>query len=131
MKTVELITKFSEFAAQIETEGASISIGTDPARDTRIVIDEDGYFILREAASWKRVRTSVNVSKVTELRFTDPDNETEGFYVICADDTGFLIDCDEDEIYYCENGAPSGWGNAVEHFRRFPAVQPDAEPEAE
>ena len=129
MKTVEFLSKFEEFCSQLKSAECTVTAGADIRRNTRIVIDEDGYFILREAESWKRVRTSVNVADVTELRFTDSEYEPAGFFIICADDTGLMIDADEDEIYYYEDGAPSGWGSATEHFRRYPFCPPDEETE--
>lgn len=31
------------------------------------------------------------------------------------------------EIYYCEDGKPSGYGTAVEHFSQFPAEDTSAQ----
>lgn len=97
------------------------SYGTDLSVNTEITVDSDGLIWINESAgdyarlSFKRLKTTVNVSKVIEFRGS---LYSKGFYIICDDDTGFELR--DDGIYYYIDGEPSGWGEAYEHFTRFP-----------
>lgn len=125
MTTQEFIENFNKYCEKgFDDVDEPLTIGSDFSIDKRIVIDEAGFVWLREQQSWKRIKTSVNVNNVIEFRRAE--QECWGFYIICSDDTGFNI-CSEGpvadpymEIYYYLDGKPSGWGTAIEHFKRFP-----------
>ena len=103
-------------------------IGTDMRVNTRVVVDEAGWIWVRDAESFKRKRTSVNVQDVVEFRRDDYYTEYGTFYIITTEDNGLEFSIEKGfssqldvEIYYCEDGKLSGYGTAVEHFSQFPA----------
>ena len=60
------------------------------AVNTKITVDDDGFVWIREYESFKRVKTTVNVHDISEFRRDDMDEKC--FYVICNDNTGFMIE---------------------------------------
>lgn len=118
MTVSEFVDTFKEW---VERYGYSdyYTIGTDFGDNFAVLVDEDGYIFMQEYESWRRVKTSVNVKNIVEFRKGFNDQE---FFIICADDTGFSVD--SDGIYFCEEGRPSGWGNAFDYFMQFPVDAP-------
>lgn len=98
-------------------------LGKDMSVNTRLVIDEDGFIWIRDGGSgltWNRVKTNVNVLNIVEFRASDDDYTS--FFVICNDNNGFsfVAEGEAGEIYYYENGEPSGRGTAFDHFSELP-----------
>ena len=120
MKTAEFIENMKKWVER-EKLVDNYSYGTDLSINTEITVDPDGVIWINEGAgnphmcSFRRVKTTVNVSKVVEFMGHEYFNS---FYIICDDDTGFELG--EDGVYYYIDGEPSGWGEAYEHFTRFP-----------
>ena len=115
MKIEEFIEKLSDWCEKT-TNTYDFTIGKDMSVNTKITVDEEGFIWIRAYESFKRVKTTVNVRDINEFRMSDFDEKC--FYVICDDYTGFEVH--DSEFYYCIDGQPSGYGDAVEHFTRFP-----------
>lgn len=84
--------------------------------DGDVIVDDKGFIWINEFESWRRVKTSVNVTNIIAFRKSRYDNT---YYIICSDDTGFMVD-NGTEFYYCIDGRPSGYGSAFNHFMEFP-----------
>ena len=114
MKIDEFVIQCKEWCNK--TRNDSVSVGKDMHVNTKVTVDEDGVIWIRVYDTFKRIKTAVNVCNIIEFRLDDWNDGC--FYIICSDDTGFEV-CDE-EIYYCVDGRPNGWGNVEEYFKRFP-----------
>lgn len=55
-------------------------VGMDMTINSRVVVDDDGWIWVREAESFKRRKTSINVSDVVEFRRDDYYTEYGSFY---------------------------------------------------
>lgn len=86
-------------------------VGMDMTINSRVVVDDDGWIWVREAESFKRRKTSINVSDVVEFRRDDYYTEYGSFYIITAEDDGLEFSIQKGfssaldvEILYCEDG---------------------------
>ena len=108
-------TTFKQTLMQYLPEQTDISIGNDFGINYHILIDNDGYIHLKQKYSFLRVKTSICIKNV-EFR---KEVEDGSFFMINENNALFFCE-DEEEFYFYENGEPSGWGTAYEHFTRFP-----------
>ncbi len=111
---------YQEFAASVKEilqDDSPITVGNDMTVNTRITVREDGQVFITEADSFRRAETNININRITERR---KETDWAFYYFIDDADRALAIDTEENEIYYCYHGQPSGWGSAFQHFTRFP-----------
>ena len=103
-------------------EKAYISIGNDFSANYDLLVDNDGYIHLKKKWSFLRVKTSICIESI-EFRKEVPEIQADSFYMI-NESNALYFDADEEEFYFYENGEPSGWGPAFDHFTQFPFGTP-------
>jgi len=114
---VDFIT-FKQTLIEHLPEETDIYIGNDFSINYHILVDEDGYIHLKKIDSFLRVKTSISIKNI-EFRKELPEVRENSFYMI-NEENALFFDGDEEVFYFYENGEPSGWGSAYEHFTRFP-----------
>ena len=90
------------------------SVGDKADENTTIYVDEDNYIWLTGNESVKRVKTSINVNNVVELRYSEFGSNEGSFFVICNDDSG--LDFCEGEIVFFKDGYYGRFKNVFEWF---------------
>ena len=109
---------FKETLIQYLPEETDMSIGDDFSVNYHILVDNDGYIHLKQKHSFLRVKTSICIENI-EFRKELPEVSEGSFYMI-NENNALFFDGDEEEFYFYENGEPSGWGSAFDHFTKFP-----------
>ena len=94
------------------------SVGDDENINTTIYIDKENFIWITGNQSVKRVKTSINVQDITELRYSEFGSDGGRFFVICDNYTG--LDFLEGEIGYFTNGYYGKFNNAVDWFTSNP-----------
>ena len=79
---------------------------------------QDNYIWLTEEESVKRIKTSINVDNITEIRYSQFGSDGGRFFVICKDDTG--LDFCEGEIGFFTNEYYGNFKKATEWFKENP-----------
>lgn len=97
---------------------AYLSVGDDKSINTAVYIDEEGFIWITANESVKRIKTSINVQDVVELRYSQFGNGGGRFFVICSNYAG--LDFCEGEIGYFENGYYGKFNDAFEWFTNDP-----------
>jgi len=111
-------TTFKQTLIEYLPEETDISIGNDFSINYHILVDEDGYIHLKQRNSFLRVKTSICIKNI-EFRKEVPEVQENSFYMI-NEKNALFFDGYEEEFYFYENGEPSGWGPAFDHFTEFP-----------
>ena len=111
-------TTFKQTLIEYLPEETDISIGNDFSINYHILVDEDGYIHLKKRNSFLRVKTSICIKNI-EFRKEVPEVQENSFYMI-NEKNALYFDGYEEEFYFYENGEPSGWGPAFDHFTKFP-----------
>lgn len=130
MKKNEFILKMKEFLynSGINKDNTWITVGDDPEVNTTIFIDSDGWVYISRDCSVKRIKTSINVANVTDLRYADGIKESRRICVICNDYSGLDI-CyyyRNDDLFndgmmsFFQNGYIGHYEDAVEWFETNP-----------
>ena len=109
---------FKETFKQYLPKEIDISVGDDFSVNYDVLVDKDGYIHLKKQDSFLRVKTSLCINNI-EFRKEVPEIQENSFYMI-NQNNALYFDGDEIEFYFYENGEPSGWGSAYEHFTKFP-----------
>ena len=109
-------TTFKNKLTEYLPEDTELTIGNDFGVNYSILVDTDGYIHIRKRESFLRVKTSICIK---DIEFRKDDHDENIFYLIAGND-GLEYFPMEDTFYFCENGEPSGWGTAFEHFTKFP-----------
>ena len=116
---IELLEKYlDETGMDCGAYNAYFSIGDMENINTTIYIDRDNYIWLTEEESVKRIKTSINVDNITEIRYSQFGSDGGRFFVICKDDTG--LDFCEGEIGFFTNGYYGNFKKATEWFKENP-----------
>ena len=130
MTKEEFVQKMEEFLynSGINKDYKWITVGDNPKFNTTIFVDSDGCVYISRDSSVKRVKTSINVSNVTDLRYVYDIEECGRFCVICDDYSGLDI-CDDYRnnglyndgmISFFQNGFIGHYEDAVEWFETHP-----------
>lgn len=94
------------------------SVGdADNVNDT-IYIDKDNYIWITDNESVKRIKTSINVDNIIEIRYSQFGSDGGRFFVICQDDTG--LDFCEGEIGFFVKGYYGSFKKATDWFTENP-----------
>ena len=93
-----------------------LSVGNKENVNTTIYIDRDNFIWIRNDESVKRIKTSINVDNIIELRYTDSSEDY--FVVICQDDTGLYFR--DGEINFFTNGYYGSYKKAIDWFAENP-----------
>lgn len=92
MKKAEFIDLLEEYLDNTGmTSGcynAFFSVGDTENINTTIYIDGDNFIWITEDESVKRIKTSIIVDNIIEIRYSQFGSEGGRFFVICQDDTG-------------------------------------------
>ena len=97
---------------------AFLSVGDEENRNTTIYVDKEGFVWITADESVKRVKTSINVQDVIELRYSQYGSDDGRFFVICSNYEG--LDFCEGEIGYFANGYYGDFHDAVDWFTANP-----------
>ena len=95
-----------------------LSVGDDENINPTIYIDKENFIWIVGNESLKRIKTSINVQDIIELRYTEFGSDSPRFFVICRDYSG--LDFCEGEIGYFTNGYYGEFHNAVDWFTNNP-----------
>ena len=109
--------EFESSLKEILDNNSSITVGNDMSVNTRITVREDGQVFISEYESYRRVETNININDIVERR---KEVFGERYYFIDLNNRALAVSIDEDEVFYCVEGKPSGYGSAFEHFITFP-----------
>ena len=92
MKKAEFIDLLEEYLDNTGmTSGcynAFFSVGDADNVNTTIYIDKDNYIWITDNESVKRIKTSINVDNIIEIRYSQFGSDGGRFFVVCQDDTG-------------------------------------------
>lgn len=95
-----------------------LSVGDSENVNTTIFIDRDNYIWITDKESVKRIKTSVNVDNIIEIRYSQFGSDGGRFFVICQDYTG--LDFCEGEIGFFTNGYYGSFKKAADWFAENP-----------
>lgn len=109
--------EFEKSLLEILNDNSDITIGNDMSVNTRITVREDGQVFITEYEGFRRVETNININDIVERR---KEVDYDEYYFIDSNDRALAVDLNEDQLYYCFDGKPSGYGPAFDHFSRFP-----------
>lgn len=106
MKKAEFIKLLEEY---LDNSGYSdgcydayLSVGGAENVNTTIFIDRQNYIWITDDESVKRIKTSINVDNIVEIRYSQFGRDGGRFFVICQDNTG--LDFCDGEIGFFRNG---------------------------
>ena len=94
------------------------SVGDAENVNTTIYIDRENYIWITDDESVKRIKTSINIDNVVEIRYSQFGSDGGRFFVICQDNTG--LDFCEGEIGFFTNGYYGDFNKAVDWFTNNP-----------
>ena len=97
---------------------AYFSVGDDENINTTIYIDKENFIWITADESVKRVKTSINVQDIIELRYSQFGSDGGRFFVICSNYEG--LDFCEGQIGYFTNGYYGDFHKAVDWFTNNP-----------
>ena len=124
MTRLEFIEKLNDFLEYTGMStgafGSYISVGDDAEINTDIYIDKDNNVWLTGRDSIIRIKTSINVDNVTELRYDSAGDDVNRFFIICKDYSG--LDFSYGKIRFFENGYIGDPRNALEWFEKNPVT---------
>ena len=122
MKKAEFIELLEEYLDNTGmTSGcynAYFSVGDTDNINTTIYIDRENYIWITDNDSVNRIRTSINVENVVEIRYSQFGSDGGRFFVICRDNTG--LDFCEGEIGFFTNGYYGSFMKATDWFADNP-----------
>lgn len=122
MEKTKFINLLEEYLDETGMSGgnwnAFLSIGDDESINTTIYIDQEDFIWIIADESVKRVKTSINVQDIIELRYSELGRNGGRFFVICSNYAG--LDFCEGEIGYFTNGYYGEFNNAVDCFTNNP-----------
>ena len=98
-----------------------LSVGDDENINTTIYIDKENFIWITGNESVKRIKTSINVQDIIELRYSQFGSDCGRFFVICSNYAG--LDFCDGEIGYFTNGYYGKFNNAIDWFTRNPISQ--------
>ena len=96
------------------------SVGDNENINTTIYIDKENFIWITGNESVRRVKTSINVQDVIELRYSQFGSDGGRFFIICSDYSG--LDFCEGEIGYFTNGYFGVFNDAVDWFTNNPIL---------
>ena len=111
-------TSWQDEYANIQHYNSYFSVGDEENENTSIYIDKDNYIWIRNIESVVRVKTSIKVDDIMEIRYSEFGCEGGRFFVICQDYSG--LDFCEGEIGYFKDGYYGAFENAVDWFKNHP-----------
>ena len=122
MKKAEFIKLLEEY---LDNTGMSdgcydvfFSVGDVKNVNTTIYIDKDNCIWITDDESVKRIKTSINVDNIIEIRYSEFGSDEGRFFVICQDDTG--LDFCEGKIGFFTNGYYGSFKKATDWFTENP-----------
>ncbi len=116
---IELLGDFLDKTGMSDgSYNAYISVGDKRDLNTTIYIDEENQIWIAANESINRVKTSVNVGNIVELRYSQFGSDGGRFFVICNDNSG--LDFCEGEIGFFVNGYYGSFKKATDWFTENP-----------
>ena len=97
---------------------AYFSVGDTANVNTTIYVDKDNFIWITDRESVKRIKTSINVDNITEIRYSQFGSDGGRFFVICQDGTG--LDFCEGQIGFFTNGYYGNFKKAIDWFTENP-----------
>ncbi len=99
--------------------GAFLSVGDEKNVNTSIYIDDEDRIWVADDESVKRVKTSIHVDDIVEIRYSAFGSDGGRFFVICRDYSG--LDFCEGEIGFFTDGYYGSFKKATDWFTNDPA----------
>lgn len=122
MTKTEFMNSLNDYLSETGMNGGSydafLSVGDNENINTTIYIDQENIIWITGNESVKRVKTSINIQDIIELRYSEFGSDGGRFFVICNNYTG--LDFCEGEIGYFTDGYYGEFKNAVDWFTNNP-----------
>lgn len=122
MKKSEFIELLEEYLENTGMSGGSFNayfrVGDTENINTTIYIDSDNFIRITENESVKRIKTSINIDNIIEIRYSQFGSDGGRFFVICQDDTG--LDFCEGQIGFFTKGYYGSFKKATDWFTENP-----------